>query len=82
MEPIIATRDRNTGILPARLADILSASPPDRSGVQYAAFSPDGRCLALDLNDGTVVVYELATMQPRAVRTFTSVFRSLSRARA
>jgi len=34
VEPIIATRDRNTGILPARLADILSASPPDRSGVQ------------------------------------------------
>jgi len=28
VEPIIATRDRNTGILPVRLADILSASPP------------------------------------------------------
>jgi len=27
VEPIIATRDRNTGILPVRLADILFASP-------------------------------------------------------
>jgi len=33
VEPIIATRDRNTGILSVRLADILSASP-ERSGVQ------------------------------------------------
>src|SRR5262249_13242054 len=29
------------------------------------SFSPDGRCLACVLEDGTVVVYELATGQPR-----------------
>lgn len=30
-----------------------------------AAFSPDGRCLVLDMDDGTSVLYELATAQPR-----------------
>jgi hypothetical protein len=31
VEPIIATPDRSIGILPVRLADILSASPTQRS---------------------------------------------------
>jgi RNA polymerase sigma factor (sigma-70 family) len=33
-----------------------------------AAFSPDGRCLVLDMEDGTAGLYELATGRPR--RTF------------
>jgi hypothetical protein len=39
--------------------------PPD---MDSAAFSSDGRCLVLDRYDGTAVLYELATGQPR--RTF------------
>ncbi|HYV35422.1 MAG TPA: WD40 repeat domain-containing protein, partial [Gemmataceae bacterium] len=35
------------------------------SRLDRAAFSPDGRCLALDMEDGTAVLYELATGQPR-----------------
>src|SRR5262249_3123728 len=34
------------------------------------AFSPDGRCLALQMSDGPVTLYELATGQPR--RTYGS----------
>jgi len=37
VEPIIATRDRNTGILPVRLADILSAYPKQRSATPLGA---------------------------------------------
>jgi WD40 repeat protein len=32
---------------------------------QSGAFSPDGRCLAVDVHDGTVLAYELATGQVR-----------------
>src|SRR5262249_42230577 len=35
--------------------------------VDSGAFSPDGRCVALDHNDGTVTVYELATAKARHV---------------
>jgi hypothetical protein len=33
--------------------------------MESAAFSPDGRCLVLDMDDGTAVYYELATARPR-----------------
>ena len=33
--------------------------------IQNAAFSPDGRCLAMYLNDGTATLYEVATAGPR-----------------
>jgi WD40 repeat protein len=35
--------------------------------MESAAFSPDGRCLVLDMDDGTAVLYELATAQPRRI---------------
>jgi hypothetical protein len=35
--------------------------------IQSGAFSPDGRCLALDFNDGTVVEFELATARARRI---------------
>jgi WD40 repeat protein len=38
---------------------------PERNPIQSGAFSLDGRCLALDMNDGTVTLYELATNQAR-----------------
>jgi RNA polymerase sigma factor (sigma-70 family) len=37
----------------------------DARPFQSGAFSPDGRCLALDFRDGTVIAYELATGQKR-----------------
>jgi hypothetical protein len=47
-----------------RIASLSIATPKLAGG----AFSPDGRCVALDQNDGTVVLYELASGQVR--RTF------------
>jgi WD40 repeat protein len=35
--------------------------------IQSGAFSLDGRCLALDMNDGTVVLWELASSKQRHV---------------
>ena len=46
------------------------ASLPDGEPIQSGAFSPDGRCLAVDRRDGTVMVYELAAGQLR--RTYGS----------
>jgi WD40 repeat protein len=44
--------------------------PPtsNRAGTSPLLFSPDGRCLAVDMGDGTVALVELATGQSR--RTF------------
>jgi WD40 repeat protein len=39
--------------------------PPLNSQSIQGAFSPDGRCLALQQRDGTATVYELATGRPR-----------------
>jgi WD40 repeat protein len=47
-----------------------SLSLGDRTPTSSAAFSRDGRCLALEMSDGTVTLYELATGQPR--RTYGS----------
>jgi WD40 repeat protein len=55
----LAVWDTATG---ERIASLLM---PDRNPIHSGAFSPDGRCLALDFNDGTVALYELATAQPR-----------------
>jgi WD40 repeat protein len=40
---------------------------PNGTQLNDAAFSPDGRCLALDMNDGTVTSFELASGGPRRV---------------
>jgi WD40 repeat protein len=45
-----------------RVGDLLM---PNANWIQSAAFSADGRCFALDLHDGTVALYELATLKPR-----------------
>ena len=42
----------------------LGEAPGPTSGGGYA-FSADARCLALEMNDGTAAVYELATAKPR-----------------
>src|SRR5262249_45230272 len=47
-----------------------SLRPPEGALALPEAFTPDGRCLALRLRDGTVALYELATGQPR--RTYGS----------
>ena len=44
---------------------LVSLSLPGDGSFDNGAFTPDGRCLALDLNDGTVAVYELASVQLR-----------------
>jgi hypothetical protein len=44
MKPIIATRDRNTGILPVRLADVLSAYPKQRSTTPLGALTESLCC--------------------------------------
>jgi WD40 repeat protein len=41
---------------------------PTVPAVHSGAFSPDGRCIALDMNDGTVALHEVASGQVR--RTF------------
>ncbi len=40
---------------------------PERRVVHDGAFTPDGRCLAINLNDGTIILYELATSNVRHV---------------
>jgi WD40 repeat protein len=42
-----------------------SLKPADPAAIQSGAFSPDGRCIALDLSDGTVALVELASGQVR-----------------
>jgi WD40 repeat protein len=49
------TTGKRTGSLPL----------PNGAANQQLAFTPDGRGLALDTNDGTVTLYELATAGPR-----------------
>ncbi|MCI0460367.1 MAG: sigma-70 family RNA polymerase sigma factor [Gemmataceae bacterium] len=44
----------------------LIQSPLAKRSIKGAAFSPDGRCLALALSDGTAAVFELATAQLRS----------------
>jgi WD40 repeat protein len=50
------------GSLPLPKGAPLVHPPP---GMDSAAFSPEGRCLVLDRDDGTAVLYELATGKPR-----------------
>jgi WD40 repeat protein len=45
-------------------------TPISPAPIQSGAFSPDGRCIALDLGDGTVALYELASGKVR--RTYGS----------
>jgi WD40 repeat protein len=40
-------------------------TPISPTPIQSGAFSPDGRCIALDLGDGTVALYELASGKVR-----------------
>jgi WD40 repeat protein len=49
---------------------LASLPPSENITTLQGAFSPDGRCLALTQNDGTVALYELASRQPR--RTYGS----------
>lgn len=44
---------------------IAAINPPEDSRAMQGAFSPDGRCLALEQVDGKVTLYELATGQAR-----------------
>jgi WD40 repeat protein len=39
----------------------------DRNAISSGAFTADGRCLVLDMSDGTVTVFELSSSQPRRV---------------
>jgi RNA polymerase sigma factor (sigma-70 family) len=70
---------RTLGIWDTTTGQRIGSVPLPRSGslvytssyypwLDSAAFSPDGRCLVLDMDDGTAVLYELATGQP--LRTF------------
>jgi WD40 repeat protein len=43
----------------------LALTPPNNVLPALLAFTPDGHCLALDMGDGTVALFELATGQPR-----------------
>ena len=45
----------------AMLSLVTNILTPNPSGIQGGAFSLDGRCLAADMGDGTVNLYELAT---------------------
>jgi WD40 repeat protein len=49
----------------ARGKPIGSIPLPEGAGPEHLAFSADSRCLALDMNDGTVLLYELSTITPR-----------------
>jgi WD40 repeat protein len=40
---------------------------PEGAAFRYAAFSPDGRSLAMELSDGEIQLFELATGSPRLV---------------
>jgi WD40 repeat protein len=42
-----------------------SLKPANPAAIHSGAFSPDGRCVALDLSDGTVALVELASGQVR-----------------
>jgi WD40 repeat protein len=55
----IIVRDTATG------NEIATLTPDKGSQALLRAFTPDRRCLALDVGDGTVTVYELASGQPR-----------------
>jgi RNA polymerase sigma factor (sigma-70 family) len=44
---------------------LFTLQPPTGMAIHNGAFTPDGRCLALNLNDGVVSLYELATMKVR-----------------
>ena len=57
----ITVRDTTTG------NEIASLTPVKDSLAMQRAFSPDGRCLALEMSDGTVTLYELASGQPRRI---------------
>jgi WD40 repeat protein len=46
------------------------APPADGRALTLSAFSADGRCLAVERSDGEVLLYELASGQPR--RTFSN----------
>jgi WD40 repeat protein len=54
---------KRVGSLPLGEAPTLTYSK--RHGMESAAFSADARCLALDMDDGTAVLYELATARAR-----------------
>jgi WD40 repeat protein len=38
---------------------------PPGAGLENVVFSPDGRCLAVEMNNGTVTLYEVAVPAPR-----------------
>jgi RNA polymerase sigma factor (sigma-70 family) len=49
-----------------RRVGLIQSPLPGIRTIKGAAFSPDGRCVALALNDGTAAVFELATGQRRS----------------
>jgi len=57
----IVVRDTATG------NEFGSLAPVKGSQAMQRAFAPDRRCLALEMSDGTVTLYELASGQPRRI---------------
>jgi RNA polymerase sigma factor (sigma-70 family) len=67
--------ETTTGVRVHQLSLPVLAPPPEPWSIWFlrhsemlmasAAFSPDGRCMALERSDGTAGVYELASGQPR-----------------